>query len=212
MKQFLISLSEVSEVGALHSKISNLEIILQTLLRRRKMLLELSDPADLHAILSHLPSPLDLESLIAESHKLYTTYPPYTLSCSSFTYISSPAFSTSAASSLSFPFSFPFPFPFSSGWSAIPPSSALQTTRDLPGLVLQSTRDGETWLAELEEQIRQRKIQEEKWVAAQQKLRAWRRPALGVGMAVAVAVLAVAVAGAGRRSGGGNWLGGHLPL
>ena len=84
---------------------------------------------------------------------------------------------------------------------------------------MQSTRDGETWLAELEEQVRERKRRLEIWAAAQRTLRAWRRPALGVGMAVAVAVLAVAVAGAGRRSGGGGGggggfggFGGHLPL
>ena len=148
-------------------------------------------------------------------------HPPSSLYSSPLSSItSSPlAFSSSPSSATANPFSsFPFqiPFPFSPGWSSIPASSALKTTRHLPGLALQSTGDGEAWLAELEEQVRERKRREEMWVAAQRKMREWRRPALGVGMAVAVAVLAVAVAGAGRRSGGGGGggggFGGHLPL
>jgi hypothetical protein len=115
----------------------------------------------LHCILSKLPKPLDLDSLISRSAALHASHPPSSL--------------TTLASWW---------------WHRISPNSVLTTTRNPHALAQQTLQEGEVYFQRHAAEIATQEAREKQLERARVLAKRYRRPAVVAGTAVLAAVLA----------------------
>jgi hypothetical protein len=116
----------------------------------------------LHCILSKLPKPLDLDSLIARSAALHASYPPSKLT----------------------------PLSPLGWWHRISPNSVLQTTRDPYSLAQQTLQDGEAYFTRHAAEIATQEARQKQFERARVLAKRYKRPAAVAGTAVLAVVVA----------------------
>ena len=135
----------------------------QIIISRKQELLTLEpDEHDmLHCILSKLPKPLDLDSLISRSAALHTAHPPSKLTTLS-----------------------------SWWWHPISRNSVLTTTRNPHALAQQTLQEGEVYFQRHAAEIATQEAREKQFERAKVLTRKYKRPAMLAGTAVLAVVVA----------------------
>jgi hypothetical protein len=131
----------------------------------------------LHCILSKLPKPLDLDSLIARSAALHAAHPPSNLTNPSWP-----------------------------SWRRhrISPNSVLETTRDPHHLAQQTLHDGEAYFARHAAEIAAQEARQKALERARVLAKKYKRPAVVAGTAMLAVVVAFYLR---RAGGGGAAVG-----